>query len=417
MWNTSTALTKRKSATALAVGLTLVAILLIGAAPGRAATNGTTYDNVQVMIHTTNSTFTGTYSVTVYNSSGSQLVTYQTPYPAASFELPAGSYIIGVSANSQYQYACPLGVGAGTATGSSAPPVSAATASSGSSSGKAIILPPCYLGNTQSEYGFAVQQVSGPTSLVITTQPVQSFPTTTVTVHVHYANGTAAAGTQLYASVLGGNFFFGCNVCAGSTSTLSMSGVTGSDGTATLTVPAVPLVVTGWNWVPIYLPVSQSTVQVSVGGEKVNVTVNWEPSYVGLAGSVLIVPPQTSGSIVLHIQQPKYWATPAGASTASTEMAAGSASSPATVSSGPGLVPASLTPQQSGTQTAVQTVVSTSVVTEQAPAGGSNSPAISTGSSGYDTVLLTIIGALALAVASASLIIVRRRPARIESHA
>ena len=88
MWKREFQLTKRSSATALAVGLSLIAILLIGAAPGRAATTAATYNNVQVMIHTTNSTFAGTFSVTAYNSTGYALVTYNTPYPAASFELP-----------------------------------------------------------------------------------------------------------------------------------------------------------------------------------------------------------------------------------------------------------------------------------------------------------------------------------------
>ena len=54
----------RNKAAALAVGLSLMAILLIGVGPGRAATTGTAYDNVQVLIQTGNSTFTGSYTVT-----------------------------------------------------------------------------------------------------------------------------------------------------------------------------------------------------------------------------------------------------------------------------------------------------------------------------------------------------------------
>jgi hypothetical protein len=49
-----------------------------------------------------------------------------------------------------------------------------------------------------------------------------------------------------------------------------------------------------------------------VAGEEVNVTVYWQPMYVGLAGSALVVPPDDNASITLHAQQPNYWATPFG---------------------------------------------------------------------------------------------------------
>ncbi len=402
---------KRNRITALAVGLSLIAILLIGAAPGRAATAVTTYDNVQVLIHTTNSTFVGTYDVTVYNSTGYALVTYSTPYPAASFELPGGSYIFSVSATSQYPYACPLLTGVSSVTASTLA-VSSGSAS-GSGGGTAIIAQPCYSGYSgypQAEYGYSVQQVSGPTTITISTQPVVKFPTTTITVQVHYANGTAAAGTSLYASVLGGVWYW-----ADGATPIDMSGVTGTDGTAKLTVPAAPVEVTAWNWIPVNLPKGTSTQVVTIGGEKVNVTVNWEPSYVGLAGSVLIVPPQTSGSITLHVQQQSYWATPQGVkSVNSTGIAtpgtSGTGATSATVASSPDLVPASLTSQQAAAQSATQTIVSTSTVFEQAQVTQAATSSVATGTSDYATVLLTIVGALALGIASASLIIVRRRP-------
>jgi hypothetical protein len=375
----------------------------------------TTYDNVQVLIHTTNSTFVGTYDVTAYNSTGYALVTYSTPYPAASFELPDGSYIFSVSATSQYPYACPLLTGVSSVTESTMA-VSSGSASgsaSGTGGGTAIIVQPCafgYSGYPQAEYGYSVLKVSGPTSITVSTQPVIKFPTTTITVQVHYANGTAAAGTSLYASVLGGVWYW-----ADGATPLSMSGVTGTDGTAKLTVPAVPVDVTAWNWIPVNLPKSTSTEVVTIGGEKVNVTVNWEPSYVGLAGSVLIVPPQTSGSITLHVQQQSYWATPQGvtatsSSATATPGTAGASATSATIASAPDLVPASLTSQQAAAQTSAQTVVSTSTVFEQAQATQAATSSVATGASDYGTVLLTIVGALALGIASASLIIVRRRP-------
>ena len=79
---------KRIKALGVAAGLSLMAILLVGATPSLAATSASSYDNVQVFVHTTNSTFSGTYTVTAYNSTGYPVITYSTPYPAASFELP-----------------------------------------------------------------------------------------------------------------------------------------------------------------------------------------------------------------------------------------------------------------------------------------------------------------------------------------
>ena len=361
---------RRNRTAALAVGLSLVAILLVGAAPGITAIPVTTYDNVQIQVHTTNSTFVGTYTFTAYNSTGYPIVTFQTPYPAGSFELPS-------------------------AGGSSA--------SSGSGSGVTVILPPCNFGYPQAEYGFLAMQVSGPLSLTITTRPLGSFPVETLTVRAQYANGTAAPQTNLYASVLGAQSY-------GLTpAPFNMTGVTGKSGTAVLMVPVAPVTVTGWKWTPIAVPITQSSTTVSVGGELVNVTANWEPSYIGLAGTVLVVPPQTSGTITLHAQKPIYWATPEGAlsSGATTGEAAVSV---ATASSGPDLVPASVASQQATTQSGVQTVVSTSTVVEDVSPSPGTTSTIGGSASNYETVLLTVVGAVALGIASASLIIVRREP-------
>ncbi len=405
----------RVKATALAAGLSLVAIMLVGAAPSWAATSSPTFDNVQIFVHTANSTFTGTYTVTAYNSTGDAVITYQTPYPAASFELPSASYIFSVSADSQYQGYCYPVTPVTTATGVSSPPVSTATASSGSSSGGAAIkLPPCYLGYPQSEYGFVAQQVTGPTSITVSTVPIQNFPTTTVSVHVTYANGTAASGASVYANVLGGNWY-----SIDGNSVLNTSGQVGNDGNAKLVVPTAPVQVTAWNWVPVNLPKSPGTTQVTVGGEKVNVSVTWQPAYVGFAGSVLIVPPQTSASIVLKLQQPQFWATPLGVanqgslSSATSTGAAAVSGAAGTVSSTPNLVPASLTSAQSTGQASTQTVVQTSTVTEprsSPPVTTATTTSTTPAATNYDTVLFTVVGALALGIASASLIIVRRRP-------
>jgi hypothetical protein len=383
----------RNKTAALAVGLSLMAILLIGAASGRAAPAITAYDNVQVLIQTGNSTFTGGYTVTAYNTTGYALVTYQTSYPAASFELPAGSYIFTVSATPQYTYGCasPGGVTPVEASGPSA-------SSPGSSGGPAIIVEPCIPAYTDSEYGYAVEQVSASTTISISTRPMVDLPTTTISVHASYANGTVAAGVTLYASVLGGQ---GYGVEYGASSS-NMTAQADTSGTTSLVVPSAPVEVTAWSWLAVDLPVNGSAVHVTIGGEAVNVSVNWEPAYVGLAGSVVIAPPQTSGSITLHVQQPSYWATPYGVQTpesiASSAVAAGS--------TGQGSVPASVSAEQGTAPSSTATVVQTTTLVEQA---GTEHAAAVPVTGGYDMVLLTVVGALALGIASASLIIVRRR--------
>ena len=404
----------RIKALGVAAGLALMAILLVGATPSLAATSAPSYDNVQIFVHTTNSTFSGTYTVTAYNSTGYAVITYSTPYPAASFELPSASYIFTVSADSQNQVGCitpgPITAASGSSPASSASATaSVSSGSSTGSSGGALILPPCYSSYPYSEYGYASQQVSGQTSLTISTSPVADITTTTLTLRVTYANGTAATGAYLYASVLGGDYYSGYGV-----SPLTMSGQVGTSGTATLVVPAVPVEITAWNWVPVNLPTSPGSTVVIVGGEKVNVTVTWQPAYVGFAGSLLIVPPQTTGSIVLQLQQQNYWATPQGVSSTgalkSGVAAATSGSGSGAVSNSPNLVPASLTSQQSTGQSSTQTIVQTSTVLMQASTVQVSSPSGTSGANNYSTILFTVVGALALGIASASLIIVRRRP-------
>src|SRR5208337_1122579 len=95
---------------------------------------------------------------------------------------------------------------------------------------------------------------------------------------------------------------------------------TGIDGTAVLTMPQAPLLVTSYLSIPITLPQPQSNVTVTVGGQKVNVTLYWEPNSITFQGQTLILPPQTSGSITLQYQpQEYYYAIPSkGMSTTGT---------------------------------------------------------------------------------------------------
>src|SRR3989442_1571537 len=127
--------------------------------------------------------------------------------------------------------------------------------------------------------------------------PVFSFdlPSSNVTITASYLNGTAASGASVSAYIVGEWYWWG-----NSNNRLVLWGQTDKTGKVDLIVPSVPVEVSAWAWLPVNLPSHQTTVQTTVGGEKVNVTVYWQPTYVGLAGSALIIPPKTGASITLH---------------------------------------------------------------------------------------------------------------------
>jgi disulfide bond formation protein DsbB len=105
-------------------------------------------------------------------------------------------------------------------------------------------------------------------------------------------------------------------------------------------------VITAWKWIPILTGSNGSTVQTTIGGQTVNVTVYWQPTYIGLSGSGLLLPPQNSISITLHYQQPDYWVMPGGVM---SKNAYSGATSTGTIANQPSGVP-SLAPTSSGTQ-------------------------------------------------------------------
>lgn len=289
------------------VGAGLAAILLASMAfatlPVVFASN-TSYNSIQVFV-ATSSNLNYTYFFTAYNLTGALIGTTQTPYPAAGFELPAGTYLFTVSAIEQTSYGCyvcaqPLTSGAASG-GSSSPPTPNPTAIK-----NGTLLP--VFRQPASEYGFKVEQVSGPDTINIATQNTTKFPTTPVTVRVSFVNGTAAAGAWVSASIVGQWYYWW-----GSDPTVVTSNQTNSAGVASLVLPVAPAVVDAWDWVPISLPANQTTVKVDVGGQTVNVTAYWEPTYVGLAASTLIIPPTSSVSLTLQYQQQNFWVTPAGA--------------------------------------------------------------------------------------------------------
>ena len=273
--------------------IVLVAIAMLLAGPGLAlgVASGSTFNNVQVFV-TTDSQLPYSYTYTVYNMTGSLLATYQGSFSAAAFELPSGDYLFTVSA--LYQ---PYGGCYGCVY----------TTSDSAASGQSVAYTPVKYLQPSSEYGYQVAHVDSSKSLTIATRNVTQFQTTAVTVKVSYVNGTAAAGASVSTSVVGQWYYWW-----GQDSNVVMWAQTGPDGYAKLVLPVAPAVITAWNWVPVDLPTSQTTVTRVVGGEVVNVTVYWAPSYVGLSASTLLMPPASSANLVLHYQPPSYWAMPEG---------------------------------------------------------------------------------------------------------
>ena len=265
------------------------------------------FNNVQVFVNTS---YNAGYNFffTAYNITGELVGSSQTPFPAAAFELPAGTYLLTVSAINQTYYGCYECVRAGDASGTQTTTNSnGSTGSGGTTPDKnSTVIYPVYRPPT-SEYGYQVVHVSGPVSITIDTQNTTQFPTAQVSVKVSFANGTAAVGAWVSASVVGQWYYWW-----GSDSAYQMSAQTGPDGTTLLVLPKAPAVISAWDWVKVNLPADQTTKPVDVGGQTVDVTVYWEPMYVGLAASELIIPPTNSVNLTLKYQPSNYWVAPAG---------------------------------------------------------------------------------------------------------
>jgi hypothetical protein len=347
------------------IGAGLAAVLLASMALATLPivfASSASYNNVQVFV-TTQATLDYNYFFTAYNLTGQLIGTTQTPYPAAAFELPAGTYLFTVSAINQTSYGCylcaqPLTGATGSGSAAGTPSTGSAPAKNGS------VLPIFY--RPAAEYGYKVVQVSGPENVGITTQNTTGFPTSPVTVKVSFVNGTAASGAWVSASVVGQWYYWWGNDPA-----VVMSAQTDKSGIATLTLPVAPAVVDAWDWVRVNLPASQTTTQVDVGGQTVNVTVYWEPTYVGLAASTLIIPPASSVNLTLHYQQPNFWVTPAG-----TEVQPGvpGTSSSSAVSNAPTGVPSGSAQASSQQGTSSQYYLPTAIPTMAAGSGTQASP-------------------------------------------
>jgi len=352
----------------------LTAILIFSAFLGLSSqsfANAASYDNVQVFVQTASS-LPDYFTVSAFNMSGYLVASSQTQYPAASFELPNGQFIFTVTADQssdQIYYVPSPAVGGSVAQGNLAMP---------------------YYEAPVVEYGYAVQQVSGSTTFTISTQNVTSFPTTMLTIKVVYANGTVAEGATVSASVVGSWYYWGYE------SNAVMWNTTQADGTATLVTPEAPVQVDAWSWIPVNLPNNLTTVPVIVAGEEVNVTVYWQPTYVGLAGSALIVPSQTSASITLNVQQPNYWVSPYGAQATPTT------GGEATASSSSSSIPATVYQQQQGNPL-LKNYQAPTTSTSPTPTNPSQTSSANSGLFAGSALLPTIVAFAAFAVAALSL--------------
>jgi hypothetical protein len=117
-----------------------------------------------------------------------------------------------------------------------------------------------------------------------------------VSVSVSYKNGTAVSDAYVSANVVGANWYWG------DSSKVTMYAQTAANGIAHLVVPNVPLAVSASKSVQVTLPKSQTTTQVTIGGQVVNVTVYYSPSYVYESAAALLIPPQASLGMVLAAQ-------------------------------------------------------------------------------------------------------------------
>lgn len=358
------------------------------------AAAGQTYNNVQVFVTPQNSTL-DTFSISAYNSTGGLVASSQSAYPAFSFELPSGTYLFAVTASSSGGYSSPVPL--------------AASATSQGAAGSSIVYPSKYY--NPEEYGYVMTSVTSSRTIDISTTQIQNMSTAQITIKTSYANGTAASGTYVDATIVGGGYWYSPD------STIMMSGQTGNDGTVTLQVPAVPVQITAWSWVRVDLPTNQTTTQVKVGGEPVNVTVYWQPTYIGLAGAALVIPPSTSATITLKAQQPNYWYYPSGVASgvATPGVASGAAQSSGAVANGPGAVPASVA--GNSPQFGSATTQSPSVVTEISPLPASTitsvvtSTATTTATSASTTSNLALEGGVvaALIIAAAGVALAVRK--------
>jgi hypothetical protein len=381
------------------VGLSPLPQLLAAASAGSNGGSGATLNPVQVSIQTKNLTSVGSYDLVGYNSTGAAVASYIGQYERVTFDLPSGTYLFAATANGpnlSQPPTCCVCVQPGKAAGAgvASPPAQATT--SGSAANSAIAFP-CFNSNPALEFGYSLTQVSGPTTITISTQAPSAIPTTAVSVSVSYKNGTAVSGAYVSASGVGANWYWG------DVSGVTMYAQTGANGVAHLVVPAVPLTVTASESVQVNLPKSQTTMQVNVGGQLVNVTLYYSPNYVYLSATALLIPPQATLSMVVTAQtQSQMIPYAVGAGAPGQAVTNGAAVPP---SSGQGLPTsqAAIGGAQSDTATAsAQTSHIANI--PPIPASDLGAPPSTQPSSNIPSISVLAIGTLALAGAIAAVV-------------
>ena len=298
--------------TLLLVSMSPLPQLLAATATGSSGGSGAALNPVQISIQTKNLTSVSSYDLVGYNSTGAAVASYTGQYQRVTFDLPSGTYLFAATANgpspSQPPVCCVcVKSGQATGTGVASPPAQVTTSGSAATASSAIAYP-CIYSNPPLEFGYSLTQVSGSTAITIATQAPSAIPTTAVSVSVSYKNGTAVSGAYVSASGVGANWYWG------DVSRVTMYAQTGANGVAHLVVPAVPLTVTASMSVQVNLPKSQTTMQVNVGGQLVNVTLYYSPNYVYLSATALLIPPQAAlGMVVTAQTQPQLIPYAAGA--------------------------------------------------------------------------------------------------------
>jgi len=291
---------RRPKLTAAALSASVLTIFLVGLVPLpqllAASTTSSTValSPVQLSIQTKNLTSVSSYDLVAYNSTGAPVASYSGQYSQVTLQLPSGTYLFAATANGPYPTYPPACYAKGVAGSGVATPPPMANGQS-APAGNAIAYP-CYYSSPPSEYGYSLTKVSGSTTLSISTQPPSAIPTSSVTVTVAYKNGTAVSDAYVSANVVGANWYWA------DTSRVTMYAQTGLDGVAHLVLPQVPMAVTASKSVQVDLPKSQTTVQVSVGGQLVNVTLYYGPNYVYESATALLIPPQASLRMVVTAQ-------------------------------------------------------------------------------------------------------------------
>ena len=298
-----TRMLRRPKITATVLSASMLTIFLVGLSPlpqllaastTSSAGAAAALSPVQLSIQTKNLTSVSSYDLVAYNSTGAPVASYTGQYSRVTLELPSGTYLFAATANGPAPTYSPACYAKGSAaSGAASPP--ALPNNPGVAAGSAIAYP-CYYSSPPQEYGYSLTQVSGSTTVNIPTQSPSAIPTSAVSVSVTYKNGSAVSDAYVSANVVGASWYWG------DSSRVIMYAQTAADGVAHLVVPQVPIAVATSKSVQVSLPKSQTTMQVSIGGQLVNVTLYYGPNYVYESATALLIPPQTSLSMVVTAQ-------------------------------------------------------------------------------------------------------------------